>query len=319
MIRKVLTLTAVASVVAALGLVAAPADLRPDEVLARYPEGYTKVLVADLAALANDPALSETVLGGLRAARHPLNGIAQIVQDTLQLDLDLVRFVAHGEGPGLSPFSLIEGISQDVVFGSLMGLQFAAGAPGSPFTNWELTQARGLPLVRLGGVFGPVQIQWAYLPHGTALWVGTELSFGPPPDVARLEASADLVAARILGQTGYFDELLVALSVRGGQLAFVRRTDPATDRPLAAGETAMGFRIAFDEDGAEVHFNLRFASAAQAAAAQAALEAGSSPYLATGLYQGRLLTVRRQGTTLDAVVRTDLTGAVGLILTAMPN
>lgn len=317
MFRKAMVLGL--SLVMASGLLLGAEPANPDEVIIRYPAGFTKLVIADLAKLTGDPTLAEFVMAPLAAARHPLNGINQIVQDTLQLPPHLVQFVAHGTGPEVTGLSLIQGLPQQAAFGALFGLQFAVGAPGSPFTNWDLGQSNGLPLILTGGVFGPVQIQWGYAFAGDALWVGTETSFGPPPDVARLQSTMDAVTRRAAGEGDFFDELLIALNVRQGDLAFVRKTDVSLDRPSAAGENAAGFAVNFTDSGALVRFDVRFDNDALAKAALAELEIGASAYLAQDLYQGKLLSARRLGNELTFTVSTDLTGVVGLLLVVMPN
>jgi len=318
MLKRSITLSLALTISLSLLLGAAPFSANPDEVVVRYPDGYTKVLVADLAKLTADPALAEGVLGGLAAARHSRSGVRQIVTDTLELSPRMVQYVAQGAGPGMTPMSLIQGLPQEPVLGALMGIRFAAQAPGSPFKNWEMLDSNGLPLVQTGGTFGPVNIQWGYVPTPNALWVGTETSFGAPADVERLLASVDHVTKRIQGQGAYFDELPVALAVRGGDVSFVRQTDPATDRPVAEGEQALGFAMNFADGGARVRFDIRFGAAANAAAALAALEEGQSPYLAQDLYEGELVSARRNGAELRFTVETTLRGAVGLILLAIP-
>lgn len=298
---------------------AASSSIIPDEVIIRYPEGFTRLVVVDLAKILNDAVLSEAIADPLAAARHPINGIAQIIRDTLEIDPNLVSFIAHGTGPSVSGVSLIQGPPAEATFGPLFGLQFAVGPPQSPFTNWELTESNGLPLIRVGGLFGPVQIQWGYAITQDALWVGTEISFGPPPDVERLQTTMNAITARTQGQGAYFDELLIALGTRGGDIAFVRKTDAALDRPAAAGEQAFGFSMNFSEQGAQVQFDVRFNSAADAASALSDLQAGTSPYLAQDLYQGQLQNVRQRRNELIFTVETNFTGVVGLLLVVMPN
>ena len=319
MLRKIALASLAALVSVGLTLSAASTAVRPDDVIYRYPAGFTKLMVADLAKLLSDPVLSEGVLGPLQAARHPLNGIRQVIQDTLRLPTALVQFVAHGTGPGLTGVSLLQGLPQAAAFGPLLGLQFAVGAPGSPFTNWELTASNGLPLIRTGGVFGPVQIQWGYAFEASALWVGTEVAFGTPPNSQRLETTIAAVTAQAKGQSAYFDELAIAAGVRGGDISFVRQTEPATDRPAVAGEQALGFSMRFVPGGAQVDFEVRFSSEGVAAFALASLRDGTSPYLAQDLYQGTLLNARQQGKELLFTVQSTLAGAVGLLLVALPN
>jgi len=109
------------------------------------------------------------------------------------------------------------------------------------------------------------------------------------------------------------------LNVRQGDIAFVRKTDTALDRPAAGGEHAAGFVVNFTESGALVKFDVRFNDDALAAAALSELENGSSPYLAQDLYQGQLVAAHRTGNELQFTVTTDPTGVVGLLLVVMPN
>lgn len=303
----------------ALALPASTGGVNPDDVIYRYPAGFTKLLVADMAKLLGDPVLAEGVMTPLQAARHPLHGIRQIIQDTLRVPPTLVEYVAHGTGPGLTGMSLLQGVPQAAAFGPLFGLQFAVGAPGSPYANWELSQSNGLPLIRTGGLFGPVQIQWGYAFEASALWVGTEVGFGGPPNSQRLDATMAAVTARAKGQGAYFDELAIAAGVRSGDISFVRQTEPATDRPAMVGEQALGFSMRFVPGSAWVDFEVRFSSEAAATAALASLRDGTSPYLAQDLYQGALLTARQQGKELLFTVQSTLAGAVGLLLVALPG
>jgi len=319
MFRKIVVANLIFLFSLALLMVNASSAVNPDEVIVRYPDGFTRLLVADLASLANNPVLVEGFLTPLAAARHPLNGIRQIIEDTLELNAGLTSFVAHGTGPGMTGVSLIQGLPMEAAFGPLFGLQFAVGPPMSPFTNWELQGSNGFPLIRVGGVFGPVQIQWGYAFGNDALWVGTETSFGPPPNVEQLENTMNDITSRILREGDFFDELLIALGARGGDVSFVRTTDALVDRPTAAGEQALGFAMSFTETGAVVNFDVRFESSAAAAAALADLNAGTSPFLAQDLYQGELLNARQFGTEVLFSVSTTLGGAVGLLILVMPN
>ncbi len=321
MFRKIMVVNLIFLFSLTLLMVNASSAVNPDDVLVRYPDGFTRLLVADLATLANNPVLTEGFLDPLAAARHPLNGIRQIVEDTLELNAGLTSFVAHGTGPGMTGVSLIQGLPLEAAFGPLIGLQFAVGVPMSPFTNWELQDSNGLPLIRAGGVFGPVQIQWGYAFDfvGDALWVGTETSFGPPANVEKLEATMGDITALIQGDGDFFDELLIALGARGGDVSFVRTTDASVDRPTSAGEQALGLAMSFTESGAVVNFDVRFNSSADAAAALADLNAGTSPYLAQDLYQGELLNARQQGPEILFSVSTTLSAAVGLVILVMPQ
>ncbi len=294
--------------------------LQIDEIIVQYPAGYTKVLALDIAPFLTDPALGEGVIGPLMAANHPLVGIVRTI-DLFQIPPGQVRFVAHGEGPNVTSFSLIAGTSFSQIFGALMGLRAAAGAPGSPFTHFDLEEIRGMPVAFVGGVFGPVALEWAYIPTEGALWVGTEVAFQPGrPDADRLRATAELMVNKLLGQrsAGRFSELHVAIQVRGGQVAFVR-TSGAGERPLETGEQAMGFALTLADAGrVNGHFALRFDSLAEATAAADRMESGTSPYLAQDLYQAELAGLQRSGRTLNVDVTTDLRGLVGLLMLVMP-
>lgn len=319
MFRSISVVVLLVAFSVALALPASTGSVNPDDVIYRYPAGFTKLLVADMAKLLGDPVLTEGLMTPLQAARHPLNGIRQVIQDTLRVPPSLVEYVAHGTGPGLTGTSLLQGVPQAAAFGPLFGLQFAVGAPGSPYANWELSQSNGLPLIRTGGLFGPIPIQWGYAFETNALWVGTEVGFGGPPNSQRLDATMAAVTARARGQGAYFDELAIAAGVRGGDISFVRRTQSATDRPAVAGEQALGFSMRFAPEGAVVDFEVRFSSEAAAVVALASLRDNSSPYLAQDLYQATLLTTRQQGKELLFSVQTTLAGAVGLLLVALPG
>jgi hypothetical protein len=293
--------------------------LQTDEVMVRYPAGFTKLLVMDLAPFLTQAELSKGVIEPLTAANHPLAGIVRTI-GLLRIQPQQVLWVAHAEGPDVTSFSLIEGPPLAQTFGALQGLRAAAGAPGSPFTHWELESFKGQPVVFVGGVFGPVALEWAYLPIEGSLWVGTEVAFAPgTPNIARLRTTTEKIAAKLKGErgVGHMDELHIAIQVRGGQVAFVRKSTNA-DRPLEAGEQAMGFTLTVVDGQVAAQFVLRFESQAAAIAAADRMTAGSSPYLAQGLYQAQLVNAQRTRRVLVSDVTTSLRGLVGLLSLVMP-
>ncbi len=289
-----------------------------DEIVVQYPAGYTRVLAADLALLLSDATLREGIMGPLGAARHPLNGIRQAIE-LFRLDGQRLPWVAHGAGPNLSGFSVIEGAPFPQVFGALQGLKAAVGAPNSPYTHWDLVEMDGVPVVFVGGVFGPIPIEWAYIPLATRLWFGTEVGLGGPANRARLGASAGRVIARLQGRIGVFDEFIAAYATRGGVIAFVRRTDALKDKPIEQAEEAMSYAVFFEGATARVRFQIRFASETAAQIASSNLAVGKSSYLAQDLYRAALIQRRLSGRVLDFEVRTDLRGVVGLLLLTMPS
>ncbi|MCS6936747.1 MAG: hypothetical protein NZ610_06580 [Candidatus Bipolaricaulota bacterium] len=298
----------------------AVAQTRPfalDEIVPQYPEGYTRVLAADIAVLLQTPALNQGLMNPLAAARHPLNGIRQAIE-LFKLDLGRIPWVAHGAGPNLSSFSAIHGAPAPQVLGALQGLKAATGAPGSPYQEWEQVDLGGVPAVFIGAVFGPIPIQYAYLPLGIQLWFGTEIGLGGPPNKARLRESAHKIAARLQGRGEVFGEFVAAYPTRGGTIAYVRLTDSLKDKPVERDEEAMSYSVAFDGTTARVRFHLRFLTEAAASAAHANLRAGRSPYLAQDLYRAELIGVQQSGRFLDIEVRTDLRGVVGLLVLTMP-
>jgi hypothetical protein len=314
--RRITVILAVGLILLGLPILGGEA-LVIDEVMVRYPAGYTKLLVMDVVPFLTDPQLMEGVIEPLLAANHPLVGIVRTIR-LFEIPPETVEFIAHGQGPGLTSFSLIEGPPFAHTFGALQGLRAAAGAPGSPYTHWELESIQGLPVVFVGGIFGPIAIEWAYIPTEGALWIGTEVAFLPGrPDVARLRSTAELVAAKLAGKPGYFDELLIAAQVKGGQVAFVRVSAPG-ERPMEAGEQAMGFTFSLSSSGLSGRFALRFWTAADAVAAAERFAAGTSPYLALDLYRAELVELVHFGRSLDAGVTTTLSGLVGLLMLVMP-
>ncbi len=289
-----------------------------DEIVVQYPEGYTRVLGADLALLMGDATLREGVLSPLGAARHPLNGIRQAAE-LFRLDPQKLPWVAHGAGPNLSGFSIIDGAPFPQVFGALQGLKAAAGAPGSPYKHWEMVEIEGIPVIFTGGIFGPIPIEWAYIPLANRLWFGTEIGLGGPANTARLKASAERVVGRLTGRVGVFDEFVAAYATRGGALAFVRRTDLTRDKPAELGEEVMSYAVFFEGTTARVRFAIRFVSESAAQAALSNLLSGKSSYLAQDLYRAELGNRTISGRVLDFEVRTDLRGIVGLLILTMPS
>jgi hypothetical protein len=308
-------------IVMLLGLVALPAlgegGLVTDEVLVQYPQGYTRVVIADLAKIVGEAELQEGLLNPLASANHPLAGIYRVLT-LLQLDPAAVDYVAYGTGAGLTPFALVKGLPPEKALGALMGLQHAVGSSGSPYTNWELETLDGVPVVFTGGVFGPMKIQWAYVATEHVLWTGTEVAFGGEPDRQRLRASTERIIARIKGEVGCFSELPIAVAVRGGDLSFVRLSDPAADRPLEPGEQAMGYAVSFTDRGAQVHFAIRFSSVQETAQAQEKIAGGGSGYLAQDLYRSELVRVDRVNRDLYFDVAVELSGILGLLMLTIP-
>ncbi len=289
-----------------------------DEIVVQYPEGYTRVLGADIAFLLGDATLREGVMGPLGAARHPLNGIRQSIE-LLRLDVQKLPWVAHGAGPNLSSFSIIDGAPFPQTFGALQGLKAAVGAPNSPYKHWDLIEIDGIPVVFVGGVFGPIPIEWAYIPLARQLWFGTEIGLGAPPNRDRLKASVERVVGRLTGRVGVFDEFIAAYATHGGSIAFVRRTDATKDKPVEPSEEVMSYAVFFEGTTARVRFEIRFTSESAAQAALSNLAAGKSSYLAQDLYRAELVDRKLSGRVLDFEVRTDLRGVVGLLILTMPS
>lgn len=315
--RIMLGLITIALVLAVAGQTLQAAELAPDEVMVHYPVGYTHLLMADLGSLLGDQALSQGLIDPLQRARQPLGEIISTLS-LLRIDPQTVGVAAMGEGPGLTSFAYVEGPGAQTVLPALQGLQGAVGAPGSPFTNWKQERIGGLPVVFTGGLFGPVKIQWAFIVEPQAFWIGTEVAFSGEPDVARLRASTQKIIARYLGQVKPMAELLTARDLRGGQIAFIRVSDPTRDKPLFAGEAVMGFSARITEKSIKVKFQLRFNTPAQAQAALEQLQAGRSSYLSAQLYRAKLARVLYGGRTPGFQVQTDVTGLVGLLLLTMP-
>ncbi len=297
--------------------VAQPRGFALDEIVIQYPEGYTRLLAADLALLLQNPTLHQGLMAPLGAARHPLHGI-RLAVELFKLDLGRIPWVAHGAGPNLTSFSVVHGAPAPQVLGALQGLKAATGAPGSPYREWELVNLGGVPAVFIGAVFGPIPIQYAYLPVGIQLWFGTEVGLREPPNSARLRASAERIAARLQGRGGVFSEFIAAYTTRGGAIAYVRLTDGLKDKPVERDEEAMSYSVTFEGATTRVRFHLRFLSETAANLARENLRAGKSPYLAQDLYRAELVSLQQNGRFLDFEVRTDLRGIVGLLVLTMP-
>lgn len=321
MFRRTLVVLALVSTVVVgvggMGWTQSP-SVKLDEIVVQYPAGYARVLAADIALLLRDETLRAGVMGPLAAARHPLNGIRQAIE-LFRLDASKLPWVAHGAGPNLSSFSVIDGAPFPQTFGALQGLKAAVGAPNSPYTHWDLVEMDGIPVVFTGGVFGPIPIEWAYIPLASQLWFGTEVGLGGPANQARLRASAEHIVARLKGRIGVFDEFIAAYATRGGAIAFVRRTDPAKDKPVEPNEEAMSYAVFFEGTSSRVRFEIRFASESAAQAALTHILAGTSSYVAQDLYRAELVDRKIAGRVLDFEVRTDLRGVVGLLILTMPS
>ncbi|GEM_PF-928115 len=305
------------------GLLVLPAGaeggLIMDEILVRYPAGFTRALAWDVGPALVDPELQAGLIEPLRAANHPLAGLVRTIE-FFRISPEQVAYVVHGQGPEVSSFSQIVGPGRDRWMGALRGLQAAAQAPNSPFTRFEWETLDGVSVAFVEGTFGPVALEWAYIPTEGTLWIGTEVAFLPGrPDEERLRKTTRRMVDKLLGRrtAGTFSELAVAVSVRGGDLGFVRLTEPQ-DRPQEPGEQAMGFRMTVGPEDVVGRFVLRFASRADAQAAAQRLREGTSPYLAQDLYRAELVGLQQEGRTLLVEVQTDLRGLVGLLLLVMP-
>jgi hypothetical protein len=293
-------------------------SLPSDLALLSYPQGYTKVLIADLKFISSQISYKTALLEPLRAARHPLNGIVQTLE-LVKADINTIAYVAHGTGADLTGFSLIENIPFATTFGALQGLKFAAGAPNSPYTHWSLENIQNTPVIFTGGNFGPTKIEWAYIPLVNRLWIGTETAFTGEANKRRLRESTEKIIARQLGQISYFDEWASAIAAQDGQIGFVRKSDNARDKLLEPDEEAMSFAIRLDQDKAWVRFFVRFQSVEAASQALVRLRSGQTSYLAQDLYQGQLQSAQQSDRFLALEVLTTLRGVVGLLVLAMPS
>jgi hypothetical protein len=310
-----LCLAALASLIALAA--AASEGLMTDEIVIQYPDSYVKVLAADLAKMSADDGLRSGVIGPLAAANHPLNGILRSL-GVLELDVADVVYAAYGTGSGMTPTSLVSGVDTVAAMEAASALEAEAADPESSYANWSLETIGDTPVVLTGGRFGPFEMQWSYFADQGAFWIGSEIGLIGPPDPDRLRASAESILCGAAGTAPIFPELCISLGVRGGDLAFVRVTDSAVDRPSEAGEEAMGYAVRFGDDSAIVSFIVRFASVARAAAAASKISAGTSAYLAQDLYIGELIKLTPAGNTLLFDVSTDLSGIVGLLMLTVP-
>lgn len=314
MIRK-LCLVVLASLI---GFAATASEgLMTDEIVIQYPDTYAKILVADLAKLSADETLQGGVIGPLAAANHPLNGILRSL-GLLELDVADVVYAAYGTGSGMTPTSLVRGVDTVAAMEAAGALEAEAANPESSYANWDLETIDDTPVIITGGRFGPFEMQWSYFADQGSFWIGSEIGLIGPPDRDRLRASAEAILGGGAGTASVFPELCTALGVRGGDMAFVRVTDPTADRPLESGEEAMGYAVWFDGESATVSFIVRFGSVAQASAAAAKISAGTSAYLAQDLYRGDLLELTPAGNTILFDVSTGLSGVVGLLMLTVP-
>ncbi len=318
MSKKLMILVALLMSFGVFSGVSQNSSLPSDLVLVSYPEGYSKVLVADLKFLLTQNLYKTALLEPLRAARHPLNGIVQTIE-LVKADVKTIAYAAHGAGADLTGFSLIEGVPFAQTFGALQGLKFAAGAPNSPYTNWNLESVQGVPVIFTGGNFGPVKIEWAYIPLVNRLWVGTETAFSGEVNMRRLRESAEKIIARQLGKISYFDEFALAVAARDGQIGFVRKTDSTKDKPIEPSEEAMSFAIRLDADKALVRFSVRFQTAEAASQALTRMRSGQSSYIAQDLFQGQFVNAQQSDRFVTLEVTTTLRGLVGLLVLAMPS
>jgi len=295
--------------------------LVPDVVMVQFPKGYTQLMLIDLNKFLKDPALKAGVIDPLVAANQPLVSGAVRTLGLLRLDAKNVQYVAHGKGPGLTDLTLFNGVDPRAAAVALRGLEWAVGVPGSPYRSWKLESIEGFDIFFIGAIFGPIRIQWAYLPLSPdALWVATEVVFAPAePEVAKVRRTVEQLVGRLLGRVGYFDELLIGAWVRGGDVAYVRApSDPQRAKPFEAGEQAMGFSLSVVGDKVAGKFTLRFDTAEQAAAALENIKASKSSYLKQELYEAKFVRAQQSGRSLEVETETTLRGIVGLIQLVMP-
>ncbi len=314
MYRKLFALLLIA--VVSLPIVAF-CGLKMDEIVTQYPNTYTKIIALDLAKLSGDDVLNSAIIGPLAAANHPVNGILRTL-GILGLDVADVVHAAYATGPGMTPYSLVLGVDTDQAMAAVGGIEAGAGAPGSPYQNWDMETIADTPVVITGGKFGPFDMQWGYFAKDDMLWIGSEIGLVAPPDLDRLRASTESILKRSAGEAPVFDELLMGMAVGGGDISFVRATDNAKDRPLEAGDEAMAYAVTFNGDSATVRFLVRFSSVEEATAAADKLSAGTSSYLAQDLYHGELAELTQADSLLMFEVTTDLAGAVGLLMLTVP-
>ena len=283
----------------------------------QYPDPFTKVVAANLALISADEALNEAVLGPLAAANHPLNGILRSLR-LLELDVAGVVHAAYATGPGMTPYSLVEGVDTQQALEAVDALQEGVGTPDSSYQNWDVETIADTPVVITGGRFGPFQMQWCYFAANGVFWIGSEIGLIGLPDLDRLRLSTESILSQEDDAESPFDELLAMLGAPYGDICFVRLTDPSIDRPFEAGEGAMGYAATFDGTSAAVRYIVRFASTEEANAAADKIAAGTSSYLAQDLYHGELTQIEVTDETLRFEVTADLPGIVGLLMLTVP-
>ena len=314
MYRKLFALLLIAAV--ALPVVAGQ-GLKMDEIVTQYPDTFAKILALDLAKISGDEALNAAVIGPLAAANHPVNGILRSL-GILGLDVADVVHATYATGSGMTPYTLVLGVDTDQAMQAVGEIEAGAGAPGAPYQNWDMETIADTSVVTTGGRFGPFEMQWSYFAKDDLLWIGSEVGLIAPPDVDRLRASTESILRRSTGEAPVFDELLMGLGVGGRDISFVRATDNAKDRPLEAGEEALGYAVTFDGDSATVTFLVRFSTIDEATGAAGKIVEGTSSYLAQDLYHGELTDLTQADAVLLFEVTTDLAGVVGLLMLTVP-
>ena len=297
--------------------VVAGQGLNMDEIVTQYPNTFAKILALDLARISGDEVLNGAIIGPLAAANHPVNGILRSL-GILSLDVADVVHATYATGSQMTPYTLVLGVDTDQAMQAVGEIEAGAGAPGAPYQNWNMETIVDTSVVVTGGRFGPFEMQWGYFAKDDLLWIGSEVGLIAPPDVDRLRASTESILMRATGEAPVFDELLMGLGVGGGDISFVRATDDARDRPLEAGEEAMGYAVVFDGDTATVQFLVRFSSIEEAAEAAGKIIGGTSSYLAQDLYHGEFGDLTQAGALLLFEVTSDLAGVVGLLMLTVP-
>ena len=314
MYRKLFTLLLIVAV--ALPVVAGQ-GLKMDEIVTQYPDTFAKILALNLAKISGDEVLNAAVIGPLAAANHPVNGILRSL-GILSLDVADVVHATYATGSGMTPYTLVLGVDTDQAMQAVGEIEAGAGAPGAPYQNWDMETIADTSVVVTGGRFGPFEMQWSYFAKDDLLWIGSEVGLIAPPDVDRLRASTESILRRSTGEAPVFDELLMGLGVSGRDISFVRATDNAKDRPLEAGEEALGYAVTFDGDSATVKFVVRFSTIDEATGAAGKIVEGTSSYLAQDLYHGELTDLAQADAVLLFEVTTDLAGVVGLLMLTVP-
>jgi len=312
--RKLFTLLLIVAV--ALPVVAGQ-GLKMDEIVTQYPDTFAKILALNLAKISGDEVLNAAVIGPLAAANHPVNGILRSL-GILSLDVADVVHATYATGSGMTPYTLVLGVDTDQAMQAVGEIEAGAGAPGAPYQNWDMETIADTSVVITGGRFGPFEMQWSYFAKDDLLWIGSEVGLIAPPDVDRLRASTESILRRSTGEAPVFDELLMGLGVGGRDISFVRATDNAKDRPLEAGEEALGYAVTFDGDSATVKFVVRFSTIDEATGAAGKIVEGTSSYLAQDLYHGELTDLAQADAVLLFEVTTDLAGVVGLLMLTVP-